>query len=66
MKCVSSMFVSAPIYRFRIHNLLFSHSSPNYGVSQYVARSEVNRMVVLEICQRRFSVSYSICLLYEW
>ena len=47
MKSVTTiMFVSAPIYRFTIHNCsLFSNSSPNHGVSQCVAMSEVNRLV---------------------
>ena len=54
--------VSAPIYRFTVHNCcLFSNSSSNHGVSRCVARSEVNRLVMLEICQRRKLVSYSIC-----
>ena len=38
--CATIMFVSAPIYRFTIHNCcLFSNSSPNHGVSRHV-RSE--------------------------
>ena len=43
--CATIMFVSAPIYRFTIHNCcLFSNSSPNHGVSRHVRSEQTGRV----------------------